>query len=441
MKLGPLPGKQVVVEHLAQQRMAEAVEPAIVGDHDLRADRLAHRAPRVRCSRSRRRRRADRGRRARRRRAPAAIGWLSSGSRSTRSNSASRRLGGSGPRPSRPAASSSSVNSGVTVAAHVHALDHLARGRGAEDVGELLGELVAVEALELDPLRARTALELGEQRAQRMAAMELVRAVGREHEHALLAQARLEEAQERSRRPVGPVDVLDPEQQRLLGTELGDQLEKGVEEPPLCLAALGLRLPGGLAQLRDQPRELGSVDLRHLREHRVVAALEAAAGRRPAARMEARPRRARCTPRRAPARRSARWRGSARSAGASCRRPDSPARKTIFGLPSPASASDCWSSASSRRRPMKLLLITRWATLPVSRLAAAKSGCCASTGSAGRDRARATGVRGDRAASGSASSGANGGAGHDRPVRGALDCGRRPEVKSAAGSLRSFLGV
>ena len=51
-------------------------------------------------------------------------------------------------------------------------------GGVAEDVAELVGELGAVEAVELDAHRARGALELAQQGPQRVAAVQLVGAIG-----------------------------------------------------------------------------------------------------------------------------------------------------------------------------------------------------------------------------------------------------------------------
>ena len=112
VQLGVLAGQQVVVDDLAQQRVAEGVEALLVGDDDVAGDRLAQRVAHLA--------RVD----------PA--GLLDQlvvhplagrqqpqqllgvgGSDSMRSISASRSVGGSAPRPSRPAASSSSANSGL----------------------------------------------------------------------------------------------------------------------------------------------------------------------------------------------------------------------------------------------------------------------------------------------------------------------------------------
>ena len=112
-----------------------------------------------------------------------------------------------------------------------------------------------------------------------------------------------------------------------------DQLEEGVEEAALGLAALGLRLARRLAELRDQPRELGAGRRRGARRAPGRRRAAAGAARRPAARRAARRRRARCRRRRG---RDASAASAASISSPSSRvlpTPDSPARKTSDGLP------------------------------------------------------------------------------------------------------------
>jgi hypothetical protein len=97
----------------------------------------------------------------------------------------------------------------VTFGAREDPLDQVVGGRRAEDVGQLLGQLVARQRRQVDAPRARVALHLGEQRAQRVAAVQLVGAIRGDHEHALAAQAAPEVGHERAAGTVGPVQVLD----------------------------------------------------------------------------------------------------------------------------------------------------------------------------------------------------------------------------------------
>ena len=120
-------------------------------------------------------------------------------------------------------------------------------------LAELLGELLAGEAAEVHAQRAR-ALEVGEQRPQRMAAVELVRAVGGDDEQRLVAERGGEEAQEGARRRVGPVEVLDDQQQRLLAREPVQHGQQRLEDARLLARAHAL-LAGG----RDAGEERGQL--------------------------------------------------------------------------------------------------------------------------------------------------------------------------------------
>ena len=97
----------------------------------------------------------------------------------------------------------------VALAAGKQPVHELLGGRVAEDVGERLSQLAAVKRDQFEPARGRQALELGQQRAQSVAAVQLVAAVGQEHHHPLLAQAPGQECHERPRGAVGPMHVLE----------------------------------------------------------------------------------------------------------------------------------------------------------------------------------------------------------------------------------------
>src|SRR6478672_13867351 len=99
----------------------------------------------------------------------------------------------------------------MALGARVHPLDQIIRGRGAEQVIELLGELFARQRRQFDPAAARVALELGQQWSQRVPAMHLVWAVGGDHEDPLATQAAPEEYDECARGPVRPMQILDRE--------------------------------------------------------------------------------------------------------------------------------------------------------------------------------------------------------------------------------------
>ena len=90
--------------------------------------------------------------------------------------------------------------------------DEIRRRGVAEDARHLLGELGLREGPDLEALHDRAALLLGQERAQRVLAVQLVAAVRADQEQALVAQAPHEGGEELEGRAVGPVDVLDGEQ-------------------------------------------------------------------------------------------------------------------------------------------------------------------------------------------------------------------------------------
>ena len=175
-----------------------------------------------------------------------------------------------------------------------------------------------VSGLQLDAAGAGVALELGQQRAQRVAAVQLVGAVGGDDEHALAAQRAREVDEEGARRAVGPVQVLDRDQQAVVAREQLQQLEQAVEQARLrgrlVVAALaraeagedlGERAAGGVGELRRTPGRRRA---------------PAGAARRRSARRAARPPPARRSRRRSRACRRRAPRARARPAAASCRR-------------------------------------------------------------------------------------------------------------------------
>ena len=94
-------------------------------------------------------------------------------------------------------------------------IDKGRRRRRAGDGGQQFDQLVALEPLEVDALDARLALGLGEPRRQWMAAMQLVTPEGRDHQQALIARVPRQECEQVACRPVGPVHVLDDEEDRV----------------------------------------------------------------------------------------------------------------------------------------------------------------------------------------------------------------------------------
>ena len=215
----------------------------------------------------------------------------------------------------------------------------------------------AGERVQLDAAGAGVALELGQQRAQRVAAVQLVRAVGGDDEHALAAQRAGEVDEEGARRAVGPVQVLDREQQPVLARQQLEQLEQarrtGAPAPVASSSACASRARG--------PGRICASALAGGWRERVEAPGRrrgpAAAARRRSARRAARPPPARRSRRRSRARRRRAPRARARTAAASCRRPTRrprtpatggrrpprPARRAAPRAPRRVRRSACWS--------------------------------------------------------------------------------------------------
>ena len=143
----------------------------------------------------------------------------------------------------------------VALRAAEEPLGQLVRGRLLQDARELRGDLVAVEALERDPLDAGGALQLGQQRAQRVAPVQLVGAVGDDEAERLLARAAHEEREEVARRAVGPVDVLERQQHRAGASELLEQRQHRLEQAALAGARLLVGACADAAQLGQQVGE------------------------------------------------------------------------------------------------------------------------------------------------------------------------------------------
>ena len=120
---------------------------------------------------------------------------------------------------------------GVAVGAAVHVEHHLARDGPTAQQPEVAAELVGAERGEVDPLDDGQPRQLAEQRSERVAAVQVVGAVGGDHEHALVPQAGGDEAQQVAAGGVGPVQVLDDEQDgAVLRTERAEGGVDGVEQ-------------------------------------------------------------------------------------------------------------------------------------------------------------------------------------------------------------------
>ena len=282
---GVLAGQQVVVHRLADQRVPELVAAVGVDDDQLGGDDGAQRRLERRPRRSRRPGRAARGRTA----VPPTAAtrstrWAGSGSRSTRASSRSRRL--SGCRRSAGSAGGGELldEERVALGALVDGVD---RSRGSGSAPSRWASISAVPSRSsrssVEPLHAADPVELGQERPQRVAAVQLVGAVGGDQQQPCGSRA------ERTRKPIrSRVDrsaqcrssststsgcaLGEPGEQR------GDQLEEVARGGPRR------RRPARRAQLGQQPGELLLAPVedrpaRRRREHSRRAAANGANGR------------------------------------------------------------------------------------------------------------------------------------------------------------------
>ena len=242
MQRGPLAGQQVLVDRLADERVAEGVRPVGVGDEQLVRDGLARAVVDVAGEHGLQQLVADR---------PLGHGGhahhLLGGARQAL-EAAEQRVAQRGRELAGVGGGGQQLLGveGVALRPRVQAVGQAGIGLVAEDAGELLDHLAAAEALQRHPLDARGALQLGEDGTQRMAAVELVGAVGGEQEERLGPRVADEEDEEVARGGVGPVEVLDHQRD---GAEPVQQREQRLEH---------LRLARRLGhRLAERPQRLG----------------------------------------------------------------------------------------------------------------------------------------------------------------------------------------
>ncbi len=125
-------------------------------------------------------------------------------------------------------------------------------GLGAEDSGELAVHLGAVEAGELDPPHGAQPVQLGQEGAQRVTAVDVVGAVGGDDDEPGGVQGAEEVAEQFAGGAVGPVQVLDDEDHRAVGGEPFQQPGGQLEQPHRAVLVVPFagRAP---AELRQEP--------------------------------------------------------------------------------------------------------------------------------------------------------------------------------------------
>ncbi len=152
----------------------------------------------------------------------------------------------------------------VAVGADEGAVDELGRRLTADDGCDQLSHFVAVEPVEVDPFDRSRPVELGEQRAEWVAAVEVVGPVRADEEQRCAVEAAGEVGEELAGGTVGPVEVFEHEQGRRVVGQPFEHPEKLFEQ-----GARDDAFPHGRVQLGEERGEL----LPSRTDHRVERAL------------------------------------------------------------------------------------------------------------------------------------------------------------------------
>ena len=145
--------------------------------------------------------------------------------------------------------------------------DELRRPRLGAERRDELGDLAGREAVERHLGEHAVAPQRRDQLRQRVAVVDLGVAVGAEEHRAPRLRRPHQVAHQLQRRAVGPLQVVEHEQQRGAGGDLGQQRGQGVEQPLALDPGLGLDRgpPRGRSELRQQRREVGRARAEPLR--------------------------------------------------------------------------------------------------------------------------------------------------------------------------------
>ena len=209
----PLARQQLVVGDLLQQGMAEG-EAVAARDEHVMAHRLAQRVGELRLREPGRRREQP---------------WCTSRppAAATRTTACAHRIERARCGPAACRAASAAARrprprrrhellgeERVALRAGEHRVDERL-GRSAPRIPASCSRISArASGVELQPLRARRGRHIGQEAPQALAAVDLVAAVRRHDQDALVAQPARQEGQQVERRPIGPMEVLDDEQHR-----------------------------------------------------------------------------------------------------------------------------------------------------------------------------------------------------------------------------------
>jgi hypothetical protein len=149
----------------------------------------------------------------------------------------------------------------IALAARVDRVGQRSVGAPPDDALRLVADLIARERCQVDPLHAARGEQLCEERSQRMAAVQLVAAVGDDEQQTLVAHAARQEEQQVPRGAIGPMQVLDHDRERLLFGKPLEDSEQELEQPRLADRAQAEALrawDGASSELREQTDHLAA---------------------------------------------------------------------------------------------------------------------------------------------------------------------------------------
>ena len=146
----------------------------------------------------------------------------------------------------------------VAVGAAMDLVGEVAGRRGPEDRRQQRLRLGRVEAAQVDPLDATAALELGQPRQERVAAMQLVGPECHDQHDAVGAELADEEGDGLAGRRIGPMEVLDDEQDRArCPTAAGGRPRSASRSRAWCDSVWRRgRRRGGRAERRHEPGQI-----------------------------------------------------------------------------------------------------------------------------------------------------------------------------------------
>ena len=131
-------------------------------------------------------------------------------------------------------------------------------GEATHDRGDLSGDVGAIEPLQVQAARPRIALEFGQPGHDRVAVRQSVGPDGQHEQQAVSFEVAGQEGHEVARPPIDPVQVLEDQQRRGVGTEVAEQPQHEPEQARL--GETRTRVRGGIASAgssRDDPSDPG----------------------------------------------------------------------------------------------------------------------------------------------------------------------------------------